>query len=174
MHLERITAENNNMFLRSFDLYMNSFPKHEQRNLQEQINILAVNEYHYDIIFDEGIFVGLLLYWETESFIYVEHFCINTAIRGKGYGKQALKLLDVRNKTIILEIDPPVDEISQRRLHFYRSAGYLPNIFPHIHPPYKPNYKGHELVVLSCPQTLTDVEYARFNDYLRVTVMHKI
>ena len=45
-------------------------------------------------------------------------------MRGRGYGAQALSLLGERKKTVILEIDPPNDEVSARRKAFYERAGY--------------------------------------------------
>lgn len=45
-------------------------------------------------------------------------------MRGRGYGAQALSLLGERKKTVILEIDPPNDEVSVRRKAFYERAGY--------------------------------------------------
>ena len=37
-------------------------------------------------------------------------------MRGRGYGAQAFSLLGERKKTVILEIDPPNDEVSARRI----------------------------------------------------------
>ena len=49
-------------------------------------------------------------------------------MRGRGCGAQALSLLGERKKTVILEIDPPNDEVSVRRKAFYERAGYRANI----------------------------------------------
>lgn len=55
-----------------------------------------------------------MLCWEAEDFIYVEHFCVLPELRGRGCGARALGLLAREGKTVILEIDPPIDEISRR------------------------------------------------------------
>ena len=39
------------------------------------------------------------------------------------YGRTALDLLRTQGKTILLEIDPPIDALSIRRQGFYRRAG---------------------------------------------------
>ena len=72
-----------------------------------------------------------------------------------------------KRKTIILEIDPPVDEKSKRRMGFYERVGFLPNSFDHIHPPYHNGIKGHELVVMSYPDKLSISEYDLFFQYLK-------
>lgn len=82
-----------------------------------------------------------------------------------------MELLDGEKKTVILEIDPPVDDVSARRKLFYERSGYQANRFEHIHPPYKNNFKGHSLVVMSCPKQLEEAEYHAFNNYLRAVVM---
>ena len=43
--------------------------------------------------------------------------------------------------------------------------------YPHVHPPYRPEYPGHELVVLSSPRALTPAEYGAFACYLSAVVM---
>lgn len=42
---------------------------------------------------------------------------------------------------------------------------------PIDHPPYRPEYPGHELVVLSSPRALTPAEYGAFACYLSAVVM---
>ena len=74
---------------------------------------------------------------------------------------------------MILEIDPPVDPVSQKRQRFYERAGYQANPYPHIHPPYRTEYAGHPLVVMSWPEGLSEQEYDCFYQYLKQTVMQE-
>ena len=69
------------------------------------------------------------------------------------------------------EIDPPNDDVSVRRKAFYERAGYRANPFEHIHPPYHSEYKGHRLVVMTCPTAISENEYKNFNSYLENVVM---
>ena len=94
-------------------------------------------------------------------------------MRGKGCGSRALALLRKKGKKMILEIDPPVDPVSQRRQQFYERAGYQANPYPHIHPPYRTEYAGHPLVVMSCPGGLSEQEYDCFYQYLKQMVMRE-
>lgn len=171
MHFVRLCSPEHEIFPRAMALYTGSFPAHEQRERDSQRSIMGLEDYHFDLIYDGETFVGLMLYWETPDFKYVEHFCIDPGMRSRQYGQRALELLGSDGKSVILEIDPPADSISLRRKGFYQRCGYQENPFPHVHPPYHTGNQGHPLVVLSYPETLNQVQYDRFYAYLRDTVM---
>lgn len=171
MRFERITDPSHSMYEKAMVLYHASFPAHEQREPLSQARILGDKDYHFNLIYDESAFVGLLCCWEAMGFLYVEHFCILPKMRNRGCGQAALALLVKQGKPILLEIDPPVDAISLRRKGFYERCGFVGNPYFHVHPPYHSANQGHELVVMSCPAALTQGEYDAFRDYLAHRVM---
>ncbi|MBQ9327720.1 MAG: GNAT family N-acetyltransferase [Solobacterium sp.] len=171
IHYRRLTDENDPDYASYMELYHSSFPIHEQREPASQRNIMRLSDYRFDRIYDGSEFVGLMLNWETEHFIYVEHFCILPEKRSLGYGQKALRLLAERRKPVILEIDPPIDEISIRRKAFYERAGFYSNNYSHVHPAYHDGFDGHDLIVMSSPNMLTPAEYDRFMQYLCKAVM---
>lgn len=171
MKFLRLTSCDNPEYRAAAELYAQSFPYHEQRESRSQADIMNEPEYHFDLIFDGGTFVGEVLSWETDDFIYVEHFCILPSLRGAGYGTKALALLAQKDKTTILEIDPPTDDIAIRRKGFYERARYAENPFFHVHPPYHKGMEGHELVVMSSPSAISPDMFGKFTDYLKNTVM---
>lgn len=171
MELLRIKTDKDDRFRGAMELYAESFPLHERRTAGSQSAALADEDYHFNLIFDGETFLGLLLSWETRNFVYVEHFCILPRLRGKSYGAGALELLSRGGKGVILEIDPPADDISVRRKSFYERAGYCANGFEHVHPPYRKGFDGHRLVVMSSPAPLSEEEYKIFARYLSETVM---
>lgn len=171
MNFVRLTSCTDKRFGEAIALYQKSFPYHEQRESASQQDILREEEYHFDLIYDEDTFVGMLLYWETPDFIYVEHFCVDVEKRNRKYGQRALALLGEKSKTILLEIDPPHDEIAVRRKAFYERAGYRENPYRHVHPPYHANCEGHPLVIMSYPGPLSPPAYERFRIYLENKVM---
>lgn len=170
MHLKRLTHREDPLFEAVFSLYETSFPLHEQRPRPAQEAVLGEADYHCAALLDEARFVGLVFYWEKEPLIYIEHFAILPALRGKNYGSRALELLGEGGNTLILEIDPPVDEVSQKRQHFYERLGFLPHDFAHVHPPYRVGNEGHPLVIMARP-AITRAEYRRFSAYLNTVVM---
>lgn len=171
MNIVRLQSADTALFEQAIALYAISFPYHEQRESASQRGIMAHDAYHFGLIHEGGAFAGLILYWETDAFLYVEHFCMLPECRGRGLGSQALALLTQAGKTVILEIDPPVDDPAKRRKRFYEKAGFLENPYPHIHPPYHVGFKGHDLVVMSLPRTISQEEYNAFARYLSDVVM---
>ena len=170
--LERITAPSHPLYQEALALYRISFPMHEQRESVSQTAILAHPAYHFDVVLDDATFVGEVLYWEVGGFLYIEHFCILPQMRNRRYGQKVLELL--QTKPLILEIDPPVTDIAERRKGFYERCGFVANPYPHIHPPYHKGNHGHDLVIMSCPRMLTQSEYDNFFVYLKDTVMHRV
>lgn len=171
MRLERITDTKNKIYKKALELYSASFPSYEQREPTSQAKILSDEEYHFNLIYDGDIYVGLILYWETKDFIYVEHFCILPEMRNKKYGQKVLELLSHRGKIVILEIDPPIDTIAARRKGFYERCGFAENPYTHTHPPYHKKNRGHDLVIMSYPNKITQSEYDAFTHYLKNRVM---
>ena len=171
MQFERLTNVQHPLYERAMELYGVSFPAHEQREAASQMKILDDPEYHFTLVYDGELFVGLILYWETERFVYVEHFCILPEMRNRKYGQQALQLLCRCGKTIILEIDPPTEPVSIRRKFFYERCGFVKNPYSHIHPPYHRGNRGHDLVIMSFPVQIIRNVYDDFRHHLEHHVM---
>ena len=166
MRLERLSELNAHLFDRAFGLYQSSFPVEERRDDQEQQRVLHKADYHFDLIMDGDAFIGVTLYWETDDFVFLEHFTTLPELRGNGYGKMALDLLKQKNKVILLEIEPPVDDLTQRRYHFYQRNGFVMNPYYHIQAKYHLGDEDLELKVLSYPRVLEKDEYRSFYEYM--------
>ncbi|MDY4061559.1 MAG: GNAT family N-acetyltransferase [Candidatus Limiplasma sp.] len=171
MEFRRMTSAGHPDYAKAMALYRSSFPEHELREEASQEKIMGHPQYHFDGVYDGDCWAGLILYWETEKFLYVEHFCIFPELRGRKYGQRALEKLNEKGKTVILEIDPPVDEISIRRKGFYERCGFRANPYEHVHPAYHRACEGHRLVVMSCPGQLNREQYDAFAAYLGGVVM---
>ena len=172
MEFERITTPAHPLYAEAIDLYKMSFPPHEQRESASQEEILSHPAYHFTAVCDGGVFVGDALYWDIGEARYMEHLCVAPAARNRRYGQKILEAL--RDRPLILEIDPPVDDISRRRRGFYERCGFVENPYAHVHPPYHHGNTGHELVIMSSPEKLKPNEYDRFYRYLQSTVMKNV
>ena len=172
MEIKRITHTSDPLYEKALALYQISFPAHEQRELLSQQQILQQSDYHFDVVCTGGEFVGEILYWNIGGAFYIEHFCVLPAMRNRHYGQ---RILHAYQKTpLILEIDPPADDISFRRKGFYERCGFAENPYPHVHPPYHKGNRGHELVVMSCPEEITQEAYNAFDKYLEREVMRDV
>lgn len=88
MKIRRITQMSDPLYEKALHLYGISFPAHEQREPLSQGQILQQDAYHFDVICDNGEFVGEILYWDIGGAFYIEHFCVLPAMRNKHYGQK--------------------------------------------------------------------------------------
>lgn len=165
MYLKRVFPENQ-LFDDAFRLYQSAFPREERRDVDEHLRVMKKDDYHFDLIMDGDSFVGVMLYWETDDFIYLEHFTTRPELRGKGKGAEALKLLKAKGKTVILEIEDPVDEITKRRYGFYLRNGFTMTSHYHIQAKYHLGDEDLMLKILSYPKEISKEEYLSFQDYM--------
>lgn len=166
MRIERLSEKNRHIYDKAIKLYKDSFPAEERRDDEEQNRVLKKEDYHVDFIMDDDEFFGIMFYWETESFIFLEHFSILPEFRNKGMGAKALNLLKSKGKRLILEIEPPVDSITIRRYEFYKRNGFVMTPHHHIQAKYHIGDEDLELKILSYPDALTVEQYLSFQNYM--------
>ena len=166
MRLERLSDKNMHLFERAISLYKSAFPVEERRDDLEQKRVLNKDAYHFDLLMEGDDFIGIMLYWEQDPFVFLEHFAICPERRGQGSGTKALDLLKEKGKTVLLEIEPPKDEITQRRYDFYRRNHFIMNPHFHIQAKYHLGDDDLELKILSFPKVLTKDEYRSFYQYM--------
>jgi len=169
---ERVKDKDHPYFEIAFALYEVSFPIFERRTKSDQIRALTDQAYHFNLIQNqEGKFLGILLTWHQNDFIYIEHFAISTKERGKSIGSHTLQhLKEVSQKPLILEIDIPIDDISISRKHFYKRAGFIDSGFSHFHPSYRKETQPHNLEIMSYP-AIPKRTYEQFKQQLDTHVM---
>ena len=95
------------------------------------------NTKHYALNTTQEYLLGLLTTWHFEEFIYIEHFAIDPALRSQGYGSEALKtFIHEQGKPLVLEAEPPTDEMTHRRIRFYERIDLTLYDYPYIQPAY--------------------------------------
>ncbi|MBQ4063021.1 MAG: GNAT family N-acetyltransferase [Bacteroidaceae bacterium] len=136
--LTRITDPASSEYRFTEELLTATFPREEYRELHEQRNNVASNKaFHLMLAKDGDKTIGFISYWELGGYCYVEHLATLRAVRGGGYGSSILEELKKRAQRIVLEVEEPTDEITTRRINFYRRAGF--DICPqqYMQPPYR-------------------------------------
>lgn len=148
---KRITATSDELFQKVMDLYEHSFPAVEKRDRKDNEKLLGDERFWLIALLDDEIFVGMAGVWDAGGMLYVEHLCTSPEVRGKGYGAAALELFKASGRTVVLEIEPPEDDLTKRRQNFYLRSGF--GFHPHIHrhPPYRAGDERHLLNVMSFP-----------------------
>lgn len=165
LKIEQIKTHENFWFAEFWSIYSVSFPLNERRDYKQQIEVLNNPDYQLDIYFSEDKLSGFISFWNSEEFIFIEHLAIAPAYQGKGLGSSLLKpFLECQSVTVILEIEPPVDEITNRRLNFYKSLGFEANSHIHFQPPYHSQDQPLRLNIMSYPNQISRECYDRFSE----------
>ena len=166
MHLAPLSPHHLHHFDAAFQLYTQAFPREERRDLEEQRRILSFADYHFQLLLEGDTLLGIVLYWEVGELIFLEHLATMPQRRNQGLGSAALSLLKQQGKTILLEMEPPADNLTRRRYGFYQCNGFQMNHYHHIQAKYRQGDPDVVLKILSFPQPLTEGEYHDFYDYL--------
>ncbi|MCD8072609.1 MAG: GNAT family N-acetyltransferase [Alistipes sp.] len=173
MELLKITPSESRLWEQVWRLYNESFPEYERRRVSSHTMACEDPDFHTYISIDNGNLQALLFYWTYGKYIYIEHVAVDPHLRGKSIGSKLLTSFarDNGDCTIILEIDPPCDDISRRRLAFYERIGFKNTGRIFTHPSYSRSGQGHELLVLSYPENLDDPEYKEFMEFVSEKVL---
>ncbi len=175
MELRRVREAQGDAWESMYALYEAAFPYNERRTRQEFINVLPCDDFYCMFLYDGGDMpIGFFTYWETDAFIYGEHFATLPALRGRGFGMETLKLLQKQNKLIALEAEMPEGELACRRVNFYRRAGFVENSHKHMQPPYHNDCALLEMRLMSYPRTFSLAEYQDFYAYVWKVVTGEI
>ncbi len=175
MKLLRILNSNCPEFEQAYAIYEASFPLAERRQLPAQLKALTDPDYYFQVILNQqNIILGILLTWQTKQFVFIEHLAISEASRGLNIGSRIMELVIAStNLPIILEIEPPIDDISRRRQNFYTKLGFSINPYHHIQPPINAQSQPLQLKILSLP-AINQQEYQLFNQYYQLRIMKYI
>lgn len=155
----------------AWHLYQNSFPACECWREESYDRAFGDPAFEADAVCCDGLFVGLLFHWNAGSYRYVEHLAVSPALRGRRMGSHILSAFCAKAGRVVLEIDPPVDDISLRRQHFYERLGFVTNGWDYIHPSFTRPFHAHRLVLMSRPDPLTKEEARVFADFVREHVL---
>lgn len=166
MEFLRIAPTDTVRWNKVWELYEVSFPTAEKRKIEDHIRAFEDPLFFPISVWESDELIGIVFYWEWEKYRYLEYLAVNTQLRGQSLGSQLLKYLSSEGHTIILEIDPLIDEISVRRLQFYERAGYTLTPYRYMHLPYRLETEIQELLILSYPQMITKNEHGNFLEFM--------
>ena len=103
--------------------------------------------------------------WQTEDFVYLEHFAVQPSLRGQGTGSRILRELLQGKKPFILEIEPPEDALTCRRKAFYERNGLQAQPYDHVQLPFQGGGPIVPLVIMA-DRAISPAQCRTFQRYL--------
>lgn len=170
MEFKIIKYDNSKQWKEVWTLYENSFPVAERRKLEDHLRASENELFHPVSIWEDDKLVGIVFYWEWSNYRYIEYLAVTPALHGHGYGSQIIKEIRDSEYTIILEIDPLINELSVRRLQFYERAGFALTPYRFVHLPYRLDGEPQELLILSYPKMITKEQHNDFLNFIDTQV----
>lgn len=166
MEFLKIEPSDKSRWNQVWQLYEDSFPIAERRKVEDHIRACSDERFFPLSVWDGQELIGLMFFWEWDTYRYLEHLAVNPNLRGQSYGTQLLSYLRDSNHIIILEIDPLSNELSVRRLQFYERSGFTLTPYRFVHLPYRLDGNEQELLILSYPKMITKEQHNSFLKFL--------
>lgn len=163
---KKILSESDPLFSFSWALYVASFPVEERRARDYHVETISKELFRAEVVLEDESPIGILFWWDLAEYRFIEHFATSPSLRGGGYGDKILReFIAQSDKSILLEVEHPTDELSRRRIGFYERIGFVLNPHPYRHPSYQ-QIEGEfvELMVMTYPEPISAESLQRFTD----------
>ena len=148
-------------------IMQDSFPADERRTMENQKKLLSEEKYELLGCKKEGKLLSFFALWQFEDFLFIEHFAVDKKARNGGLGAVMLSGLQKMNrKKIILEVEPPADELTKRRVAFYERNGFCLNDYFYMQPAMAENTKPIPLKIMSYPNKLSMIDFEAVREKL--------
>ena len=86
-------------------------------------------------------------------------------------GKKIIKkILKESNKEIFLEVELPQADIAKRRITFYERLGFKLNEYRYIQPPYAPDKKPVDMLIMAYPKAITQERFSQIRKIIHKEV----
>lgn len=145
-----------------WDLYSQSFPEEERRDIDLQREIMSHPAFQIRHYKNDDLYRGFLNTFNFADFIFVDHLAVSPDQRCTGIGSSIMKeLIGSTSKPIILEVERPTSNDAVRRIDFYESLGFHLNVFDYIQPPIDEGRKAIPLFLMSYPERLDMTQFEK-------------
>ncbi len=162
---------NESEFNTAYDILESSFISAELKSREVLYKQWKTKEVEIALYETQGIISGVITLWEFSDFVFAENFAVKKDFRNKGIGATLLRdvINEYTGKRIILEVEPPKNEIQKRRIMFYERNGFTLSPFGYTQPPLRENAEKVELLIMHTGKDLTEEEFKSIrNDVFRV------
>jgi ribosomal protein S18 acetylase RimI-like enzyme len=158
--LKKLNKNDKSLLISVKEIYESSFPPNERRDFKLVVDLIDNQSFSLSAIRFENQTIGFLSCWFFFDFTYIEHFAIDKDYRNNGVGSFILQ--EFINKTtnkIILEVDLPEDDISFKRIVFYKKFGFTICKETYIQPPYDSSKESVPMLIMSSEEIESKVEF---------------
>lgn len=140
-------------FSRIFEILEYSFPPCERGSYALHYEEFTRSHFRCMCYEPDGIPTAFINYYVLQDIdaLFVEHFASAVELRGKGIGSAVMNSLIEQsgNSMIVLEVEPPENEISRRRIQLYRRLGFTLNEGSYFQPAFYGNPEPLPLMLMS-------------------------
>jgi len=166
MYNENLNEFQHSDFDSFFKLMSESFPSIERRSYEDQKKLIGEDLYNIIVNKDkDDNVIAFIASWEFGDFNFVEHFAVYSKMRGNGMGTSMLKdYLNRCNKPIFLEVELPKNDISIRRIGFYKRLGFHLHNFHYLQPPLQKQHDFLPLKIMSYPKSVNEEQVINFKN----------
>ena len=146
-------------FDRVFAILQQSFPNAEYRPYGEQKALLRDPRYRILVEGDTQI-RAVLAVWELGDLVFVEHFAVDPAVRGRGIGTAMMRAFTARDaRRLCLEVELPETETARRRIAFYERLGFTCNGYGYEQPPLSRGKSAVPLLLMTTQGGVTEEQF---------------
>ena len=160
-----------------YNIMKKSFPNSEIRSKRGQKALLKDERYTIYCYEKEGVFVGILCVWQIQAGVFLEHFAVLPEFRNMGIGSHMLKeivsLDENKERFIFLEAEPVTDEMTLRRIDFYKRNGFFVNDYEYCQPAFSPNLPAVPLKIMTYGRAVSEGEFNQIKRSIYVEVYNK-
>lgn len=150
-----------------YEIMEKSFPLTEFRTKDEQAALFENPYYKVIGIKENNIPISIAALWCFEDFTFIEHLATLSQYRNNGLGARILREIISNAKNIVcLEVEPPEDELSQRRISFYKRNGMVFNSYPYIQPSISKGREPIPLFIMTASRTINENEFSKIKNKL--------
>ena len=170
--LQQLTIDD---FESLYGLMEESFPPEEHRTKEDQRALFSDPAYRVVGLRDSVTqrVIAFLAMWDLDHMLFLEHFAVSPALRGQGLGTKILaEVTASATKTVCLEVEPPMSDITCRRIAFYKRCGFFLNEYRYIQPSMAAGQPPVRLMVMTYGKSLEKPAFNRIRDELYQKIYH--
>ena len=154
-------------FKQIYKIMEDSFPLCEFRTELGQLSLFENENYRVLGVRESERIIAIAAIWDLDGYIFIEHLATASDKRNGGLGARMLnEIISSSNKRVILEVEPPVDELTKRRVGFYERNSMHINPYPYIQPSLSEGRDPVPLCIMTSHSGVGEDEYQRIKHLL--------